>query len=367
MTRAPAVPSAQPSAVSLISSVGPLGFDFVLPVGLEAGTPAELRGSGRDDVRLMVGWRSTGRIEHHRFIDLVGLLDPGDVLVVNASATLPAAVPATGPHGEELVAHFSAPGPTPDTWWIELRLPAGVGTTRCLDGDAGWLVPLPGGASVELLLTSSPARRLWLARTRLARPVEEYLALHGGPIRYSYASSAWPLDRYQTVFATEPGSAEMPSAARPLTPGLVAALVAKGIDVAPLVLHTGVSSPEVGEPPYAERYRVPLGTADRVNSARRRGSQVIAVGTTAVRALESAADTTGVVHPASGWTELVVGPDRPVRVVDGLLTGWHEPKTTHLWMLEAIAGRCLLERCYDEALKSGYLWHEFGDSHLVLR
>jgi len=138
------------------------------------------------------------------------------------------------------------------------------------------------------------------------------------------------------------------------------------VAIAPILLHTGVSSLEGNEMPYPERYAVSASTANLVNAVHAGGGRVVAIGTTAVRALETVVDDRGVVHPGSGWTELVVTPERGVRAVDGLLTGWHEPEATHLLMLEAIAGRPTLERAYDEARRGGYLWHEFGDSHLLL-
>jgi S-adenosylmethionine:tRNA ribosyltransferase-isomerase len=168
------------------------------------------------------------------------------------------------------------------------------------------------------------------------------------------------------VFAADPGSAEMPSAGRPLTAELVVRLVASGVHVAPITLHTGVSSPERGEAPYPERFRVPESTARLVNGVRGWGGRVIAVGTTVVRALESAAAPDGTVAAAEGWTNLVVSPERGVRAVDGLITGWHEPEATHLLMLRALASEELLDRSYREALERGYLWHEFGDSHLIV-
>jgi S-adenosylmethionine:tRNA ribosyltransferase-isomerase len=171
---------------------------------------------------------------------------------------------------------------------------------------------------------------------------------------------------YQTVFAIEPGSAEMPSAARPFTPDVVTRLVRGGIGIVPITLHTGVSSLEGNELPYPERYRIPMGTAAAVNATRATGGHVIAVGTTVVRALESGAGADGVVHPAEGWTDLVISPERGVRAVDGLVTGWHEPGATHLAMLAAIGTRVALTSAYDTAFVAGYRWHEFGDSHLIL-
>ena len=158
----------------------------------------------------------------------------------------------------------------------------------------------------------------------------------------------------------------MPSAGRAFTPRLITRLVAAGIDVAPLVLHTGVSSLEAGERPHAEWFRIPLFTAARINLARELGRRVIAVGTTVVRALESATGENGRVREREGWTDLVIEPDTPIRSLDGLLSGFHDSDSSHLAMLAAFAGRDLLERSYEEAARGGYLWHEFGDLHLLL-
>jgi S-adenosylmethionine:tRNA ribosyltransferase-isomerase len=167
------------------------------------------------------------------------------------------------------------------------------------------------------------------------------------------------------VFSRVPGSAELPSAGRPFSPRVLARL-GPGVGVAPLVLHTGVSSQERGERPYPERFEVPTSTAARVNAARAAGGRVIAVGTTVTRALETAAAPDGTVSAASGWTSLMIAPERGVRAVDGLITGWHEPDASHLLLLEAVAGRELVERSYEAAVAAGYRWHEFGDSHLLL-
>jgi S-adenosylmethionine:tRNA ribosyltransferase-isomerase len=171
---------------------------------------------------------------------------------------------------------------------------------------------------------------------------------------------------YQNVYATEPGSAEMPSAGRPFTPEVITRLVAKGVGVTPLVLHTGVASLEADELPYPERLVVPAATAARVNATHEAGGRVVAIGTTVVRALEAAGGPGGTVQPVDGWTDVVITPERGVQVVDGLLTGWHEPEASHLLMLEAVAGRPLLEHSYVASLDEGYLWHEFGDVHLLL-
>jgi S-adenosylmethionine:tRNA ribosyltransferase-isomerase len=330
------------------------GIDFAVPAAGEAHEPPEARpGSrGRDQVALMVSRRASGEVSHHDFAALPGLLLPGDLLLVNTSGTLPAAVAA----GEGLTVHFATAMPAGD-WLVELRADRGAATVPYDGGAPGQRIDLPGGAA--LTLTERFGTRLW--RARLSVAVLPYLLAHGAPIRYGYVSGSWPLAAYQTVFATRPGSAEMPSAARPFTPQIVTALVARGITVAPLTLDTGVSSLESGEPPYPEHYDVPPATARLVELTRRSGGRVIAAGTTVVRAIESAAR-----GPAAGWTEHVVTPQAGLRAVDGLLTGLHEPRSTHLDMLAAFAGEELLTRCYAAALDRGYLWHEFGDVHLLL-
>ncbi|HEY7487705.1 MAG TPA: S-adenosylmethionine:tRNA ribosyltransferase-isomerase [Streptosporangiaceae bacterium] len=334
-------------------------IDFLLPPALEAHEPPEARGRARDDVRLLVGRRATGEVSHHEFRDLPDLLDPGDLLVVNTSATLPAAVRL-----DRLAVHFSTPLPDmPGVWLVELRLRAGKATRPYAGGRAGEWFPLPGGATLTLIRRHTD--RLWQAR--LNADVVPYLLRYGVPIRYSYVPSDWPADSYQSVFVTDrrDGGAEMPSAARPFTPELVTRLVARGVLMAPLTLHTGVASPEAHEPPYAERYEVPESTADLANHVHRTGHQVIAVGTTVVRALETVTNAAGTVRPGAGWTGHIVTPGGGVTAVDGLLTGLHEPRSSHLMMLTAIAGPELLERTYDAALSGGYLWHEFGDLNLL--
>jgi S-adenosylmethionine:tRNA ribosyltransferase-isomerase len=367
-------------------------LDFVLPRELEATEPPEARGLARDGVRLMVSSCGGERIEHARFSELGRFLRAGDLLVINTSGTLPAALAVTRADGTPLELHLSTHLPG-DVWSVELRRPAQAGspnahgTSPFREGTAGETLALPGGASVTLLAPYATDRaalapdapvRLWLATLRLPAGTAPdtttdgrlrllaYLDRYGFPIRYSYVPAAWPLECYQTVYATEAGSAEMPSAGRAFTPELIARLAAQGVQIAPLLLHTGVSSLEEHEPPYEEEYRVPAPTARLVNAARAEGRRVIAVGTTVVRALETVAEPDGTVHPGAGWTRLIVTPARGVSAVDGLLTGLHEPRASHLAMLEAIAGRAHLRRSYAAALREGYLWHEFGDLHLIL-
>ena len=335
--------------------------------------PAEARGLTRDGVRLLAA--TPDGLVHATFRDLPRFLAPGDLLVVNNSATLAAALPGRRAGGAAVTVHLSSQLAN-GTWLVELR--QGPATARLSDGVAGEIIALPADGSVTLLhpYPDMPgpalgATRIWAAVLATgAGGLHEYLARHGQPIRYSYVPEAWPLTAYQTVFARSPGSAEMPSAARPFTAGLVTRLIAGGVAIAPITLHTGVASLEAGEAPLPEWFDVPQPTADLVNLTRAAGRRVIAVGTTCTRALESAVapDTTAghTVTARRGWTGLVLGPEHPARVVNGLITGWHEPGASHLALLEAVAGPALVEASYREAGAAGYLWHEFGDSCLLL-
>ena len=341
---------------------------FVLPPDREATAPPERRGLARDGVRLLVA--EPGRVTHRRFTDLEEHLEPGDLLVVNPSATLPAALAARRPDGAPTVVHVST---TLDdgSWVVEPRRPDGPDRSVV----AGEVLTLADGVRLELVTPypdpDATVTRLWRAWTRPRREAAEFLAGHGRPIGYGYLAASYPLADYQTVYATQPAegdmaSAEMASAGRPFTERLLVRLMARGVVVAPVVLHAGVSSPEKHEPPMPERFAVPAPTARLVGTTRAAGGRVVAVGTTVVRALESAADPDGTVHPASGWTDLVLGPDRPARAVDALVTGLHAPEASHLLLLEAVAGAELVGRAYDAAVAHGdYLWHEFGDSTLL--
>jgi S-adenosylmethionine:tRNA ribosyltransferase-isomerase len=364
--------SVEPAA-SGPAPTGQSALQFVLPPELEAAEPPEARGLARDEVRLMVSYLSGNRVAHARFRDLPTFLRAGDLLVINTSGTMNAAISATRADGTPLELHLSTHLPA-DQWVVELRTPAEKATIPFRDGHAGETLTLPGGASATLHAPYGRARcaladrptRLWVATLCLPDPLEDYLAEHGFPIRYSYVRAGWPISYYQTVYATEVGSAEMPSAGRAFTPELIARLVSQGIQFAPLILHTGVASLEDKEPPYEEYYRVPRETARLVTAARQEGRRVIAVGTTVVRALETVTDAHQVTHPGAGWTDIVVTPERGIHAVNALLTGLHEPRASHLAMLEALAGREHLRIAYAEALRQGYLWHEFGDLHLLL-
>ena len=331
-------------------------LDFVLPEELEAREPPEASGLARDQVRLLVSYRTDDRVVHTRFDELPEFLRAGDLLVVNISGTLPAALKATRSDGSEVALHLSTQIDGA-LWVVEARKTAMT---------AGERLELPGGGKATFVEPYHGSWRLWTALLDLPEPALAYLHRHGKPIAYPYVTKDWPLEMYQTVYASRPGSAEMPSAGRAFSARLLDELRCKGIGVAPIVLHTGVSSLEKDEPPYAEWYEVPLQTVSAIRRARAEGGRVIAVGTTVVRALESSADADGELTASQGWTELVITPERGVLFVDGLLTGFHEPKASHLSMLEAIAGRQHLRKTYAAALEAGYLWHEFGDLHLIL-
>jgi S-adenosylmethionine:tRNA ribosyltransferase-isomerase len=330
----------------------------------------------------MVSYMGDDRVVHASFRDLPDFLEAGDVLTINTSGTMNAAIPATREDGSPLTVHLSTHLPT-GLWIVELRSP--TGSEPRLNGEPAETLRLPGGGIVTLHTPYLPQNRplgggpnrLWISTLNLPLSLNEYLDLYGTPIRYGYVRESWPIGYYQTVYATETGSAEMPSAGRAFTPELITRLVAKGVRISPLILHTGVASLEDDEPPYEEFYRVPPETARAVNEARVAGSRVVAVGTTVVRALETVTDGSGVTHPGEGWTDLFITPERGVRSVNAMLTGLHEPRSTHLSMLEALTGRGPvyplssggrnhLRIAYREALREGYLWHEFGDLHLIL-
>jgi S-adenosylmethionine:tRNA ribosyltransferase-isomerase len=366
---------------------------------LAASQPPEARGLGRDGVRLLVA--TPDGMVHARFGDLPRFLSAGDLLVINTSATLAAAVDGRRGDGRPVVVHFSSPldegtpwagspdgrspgegtrdkgtpsggparegAPGETQWLVELRENAAA-TGPVTDAAPGESITLPAGGSLTLLrrYPGPAAIRMWAVSVAAGGDVGAFLARRGQPIRYSYVPDPWPLPAYQTVFARTPGSAEMPSAGRPFTAGLVTDLAAAGVVIAPITLHAGVASLEAGEPPLPERFAVPEPTAQLVNLTRTEGRRVVAVGTTCTRALESAADAGGTVHARHGWTDLVLGAGHPARIVSGLVTGWHDPEASHLALLEAVAGQQLVHAAYLEAERAGYLWHEFGDSCLLL-
>jgi S-adenosylmethionine:tRNA ribosyltransferase-isomerase len=357
------------------SSILP-ALKFSLPPELEASEPPEARGLQRDQVRLMVSNYSTDTVRHASFYDLPEFLTQGDLIVINTSRTRNSALMGTRADGTLVELHLST-HLADDLWTVEVRSLNEIGKTKHLD-DAriGEILSLPDAASATLLGpynsdcsdNLTPSETVWQANVNLplSLSLESYLARHGFPIRYNYVKDRWPLPYYQTVYATETGSAEMPSAGRPFTLELLNKLESKGVRIAPLILHTGISNLESHEPPYKEFYRVSSETADLVNKAQRTGKRIVAVGTTVIRALETVTNADGTTHAGEGWTCLVISPKRRLRTANALLTGMHEPEASHLAILETLAGLPHVKAAYDAALQEGYLWHEFGDLHLIL-
>jgi S-adenosylmethionine:tRNA ribosyltransferase-isomerase len=397
---------------------------FVLPPELEAAAPPETRGLRRDHVRLLLLDRDSGAVQHHRFDELPMLLEPGDLVVVNDSRTLPASLLGRTAGGSALEVRLAArarltgapPWGSPDPSggdaaerWAALPLgvPADGGDPALVPTDARPAPPpLPpgerllfaGGLTATVLGRHEEAPPLvWLAFDTGGERLAEALHRAGRPVRYAYVPRPWPLHHYQTMFAAAPGSAEMVSAGRPFTVQTVRALRDRGVGLATISLHAGLSTygnPAVDRrfvPP--EAYRVPEATAAAVARCRAAGGRVVAVGTTVVRALETAAAAGGVrpegsggtqggppvgrgpggspgqsgeVRAGAGVTRLRIGPGHRLRAVDGLLTGLHEPEASHLDLLGAFVDPEVLGRAYTAALDAGYLWHEFGDVCLVI-
>jgi S-adenosylmethionine:tRNA ribosyltransferase-isomerase len=321
---------------------------------IEATEPPEYRGVQRDGVRMLVTDRKTRSHAHAHFCDLPSMLRAGDLLVVNDSATLPAAILARRTSGDFIRLHVSTMIDG-RLWLVEPR------------GPVVWGEPLslPGGATATVIAPVDPERqRLWYVAFQLGMPMYAYLAEFGTPITYSYLNRSFPLREYQTLFAREIGSSEMPSAARPFTDDVVSRLRDRGIELASITLHCGVASFEAPERPGTERFSVSSAAAARVNAARREGRRVIAVGTTVVRALETAASDEGVAA-SSGWTDLFIDARYRIESVDALISGFHDATATHVSMLHAFVDAELLQDAYAEAAARGYRRHEFGDVHLI--
>jgi S-adenosylmethionine:tRNA ribosyltransferase-isomerase len=352
--------------------ISPL-ITFTPPGERTAPSPAEARGIARDEVRLLVA--DGDRVRHTHFRDLADHLEPGDLIVVNTSQTVAGEADARLPDGRDVVLHV-AMDLRDGTWVVEVRT-APDAARAVLDAEPGQVLTLTGADGVALTLLdpyprtgSSPTgegNRLWRAVHTGDEALRDVLARAGRPISYGYLDQRYDLEDYQTIFGTTPGSAEMPSASRPFTHEVVTRLVSRGVGIAPVLLHTGVSSQEAGEAPQPEWFEVGESTARLVNSTRAGGGRIIAVGTTVTRALESAVTAgSGLLEARSGWTERVVTREHPPRIADGLITGWHDPQASHLLLVESIAGEELAQTAYDAAVAGGYRWHEFGDSALFL-
>lgn len=346
-------------------------LSFHLPQELECAKPTEERGLERDEARLMVSEISTDKVDHTVFNQIGNFLSKGDVLAVNTSGTLKAAIETKANSWKKIRVHLSTKISNTQ-WVVELREIIGNKTQRIIGQPFISQLELIGGGSIHLIRPYYQKRstedhiQLWIAEFNLPNSLADYLDKYGKPIKYNYVDKVYPQSYYQTVFAKEMGSAEMPSAGRAFTKNLVDSIKNKGIQIVPILLHTGVASLEMDERPYEEYYKVSKESAQLLNRARQNGRRIIAVGTTVVRALETVTDRQGTSHRGEGWTDIFITPQRGIYAVDGLLTGFHEPKASHLHMLEALAGKKHLGYTYQEAIKNNYLWHEFGDLHLIL-
>lgn len=342
-------------------------LQFNLPDALACPQPTELRNIARDDVRLLVT-SNEGDAEHTHFHQLANYLKAGDVLVVNTSATQAAAFPVTLPNGANGVVHLSTQT-AKNEWLAEVRQIKANKTIRWKGGSTGTTFQLEGGAQLHLLEQYYEDRELlhlWKVKLVTNQAIDNYIAEYGLPIQYENLDKRQPLAYYQTYFSFHPGSSEMPSAARGFTQNLVNRLLQKGVVFAPILLHTGVSSLEENEAPYPEYMDVNPVTASILNVAKRTGKRIVAVGTTAVRAVESATNDKGEVKPFKGYTDLYIQSSHGMKTINALLTGFHEPKASHLHMLQSLAGLKHIENAYTSAIQREYYWHQFGDLHLIL-
>jgi S-adenosylmethionine:tRNA ribosyltransferase-isomerase len=328
----------------------------------------------RDAVRLLVIDPQSGRLDDRRVTDLPSLLLPGDLLVVNDAATLPASIRA---RWGDVALELRLTGP-PQGNTVRVVLFRGCDDWRTPTEQrmpppripAGAHLVLAGGVSAEVVARATISARLVTLRFDNVEQLWSALYAHGAPIQYSYLSSALSLASTQTLFAARPWAVELPSAGRPLSWSIMAALKQRGIAIKSLTHAAGISA--TGDEfldsrlPLPERYELPAATADAVNATRARGGRVVAVGTSVVRALESATDPMGVARPSRDVTSLRIGPCHDLRGVDALLTGMHEPGESHFELATAFADRTLLERAVQHAADRGYLCHEFGDLTLVL-
>lgn len=344
---------------------------FQLPDELSAREPPEHRGIARDQVRLLSIDRSTHNLVHTRFNQLADFLRAGDLLVFNSSRTLPAALSGRVEQDTQAIEVRLAERLSSNSWLALLLWkqedPAGG------EPYAGMNIDFGRGLSCRLLERDQRIPRLWkLSFSKSGTRLLDLIYRVGQPIRYNYAAAPWHLDYYQNVFATEPGSAEMPSAGRPFTWQLLFALRRASIDTTSVMLHAGLSSYlddrlDLRHLASEEEYSIPEAAAQKIKSARKRGGRIVAVGTTVVRALESIAMVTGGdVHAYHGYTSLHLTATHRLRVVDGLLTGLHEPQASHLDLLCAFLPVDVLRTAYQEAISRKYLWHEFGDLNLIL-
>jgi S-adenosylmethionine:tRNA ribosyltransferase-isomerase len=342
--------------------MGAAAFDFYLPSDLNASHPPERRGVRRDYVKMMVLDRQTGNVRHDQFYQLADYLLPGDLIVLNNSRTVPAILQARQKRGTQLIEDK-----------VEIRLARRhdeaiwdvliVAEEVCLGDILQFSTDL--AAQVIHQKKGSPLKTIHFSKK--GTELFNHIYALGEPIRYEYIQHEWELDYYQTVFASHPGSVEMPSAGRAFSWEMLFNLQRKGIQLEFIQLHTGLSyllDDELESSPEEnyEEYHLSEDTMKKIYKTKASGGRVIAVGTTVVRALETAALT----KQLSGITNLYINENFPLKLVDGIITGFHEPKASHLEMLTAFVPQEILFNAYHTAIKKSYLWHEFGDMNLIL-
>jgi S-adenosylmethionine:tRNA ribosyltransferase-isomerase len=336
-------------------------YDYELPPGRVAKYPAERR----DASRLLVV--EGDDLRHLRFHDLVDLLNPGDLVVVNESRVIPARLLGRKPTGAPAEVFLLRPAAAGDPYLWEALVRPGSKL------KPGRTVVVADDLSVEILDSAPGSGRVVRLLTGLT--VEEALERHGHmPLPPYLEREDEPLDRdrYQTVYATVSGSVAAPTAGLHFTPEVLAALESKGVARAALTLHVGIGTfrPVEGDVAlhemHAESYTVPQGTAEAVARTRASGGRVWAVGTTTLRTLESAAEG-GVVRPGSGSTELFIRPPFDFQVVDGLITNFHLPRSTLLMLVAAFAGYERMMAAYAAAVAEGYRFYSYGDAMAIVR
>lgn len=337
-------------------------LDFYLPDELNATHPPEKRGLRRDHVRMMVLNRTTGDIRHDRFNHLMNYLEPGDLVILNNSRTIPAVLNGKWLRRLEQMApqvEVRLARRLNEDIWEALIVAAHVQTGDTLQFSrdlSATIIEKNGHSPLKTIQFSKKGTDLFNIIYNL-----------GEPIRYEYIHHPWALDYYQTVFASHPGSVEMPSAGRAFSWELLFMLTQKGVQFDYIQLHTGLSyllDDELEQSPEEnhEEYHISENTMENILKTKAAGKRVIAAGTTVVRALESAAQN----NTLSGMTNLYIHRQYPLKIADGIITGFHEPKASHLDMLSAFVSEQHLQNAYDEAIQSRYLWHEFGDMNLIV-
>ncbi|MFD1359667.1 S-adenosylmethionine:tRNA ribosyltransferase-isomerase [Fictibacillus halophilus] len=335
---------------------------FELPQELNAKEPPERRGIRRDYVKMMVLDKTTGHTEHTKFFQLDRYLKKGDLIVLNASRTVPAVLKSIreidGTEVEVRLAHRKN-----ESIWEALPVSGNL--------KKGEIIRFSPSLTATVVEQSSDSPFVSLAFNLCCSSLYNQIYSLGEPVRYEYIQEPWNLDYYQTVFATIPGSVEMPSAGRAFSWELLFRLQKKGVQIAYITLHTGLSyllddKWHKGPDKNFENYEVPEETVNMIRETKAAGGRVVAVGTTVVRALETVALEKNELQAQTGWTNLYITENTKLEICDGLITGMHEPEASHLQLLSAFVDKDKLYDAYKDAIEQRYLWHEFGDMNLIL-